>query len=501
MSTHPIQVPGTHYINGQWQSGSTDSFHWQTTDSVGGDILWDGYAATAREIQAATRAARQAFVREAWSTLTVQERLERLQPFVEWVRNHSDAFAMLISAETGKPLWESKTEVQAVMTKLDLSLRAYQERCPDKIIDVNQTPRARLHYRPHGVVAVFGPYNMPAHLPNGHILPALLAGNSVVFKPSEMTPAVGALYSLGMTAADLPAGVFNMLQGARETGELLAACSELDGIFFTGSSATGQALQRVSLEYPQRILALEMGGNNPLIVHEPGDLHAAATMTILSAYITSGQRCTCARRLIVPHGKDGDDFISELRRQITGIRVGGYNQDPEPFLGPVISQTAARAVLTVQSELVQKGGQVLIESRLQEENTALLSPGLIDVTSISNRSDAEVFGPLLQLIRVPDFEQALREANRTHYGLAAALFCEDKERYKQFERVIRAGCVNWNRWSTGASGALPFGGIGLSGNHRPAGYFSTDYCSYPVASLEQDRMQLTGNLPPGLTFE
>ncbi|HXE53965.1 MAG TPA: aldehyde dehydrogenase family protein, partial [Tepidisphaeraceae bacterium] len=212
----------------------------------------------------------------------------------------------------------------------------------------------------------------------------------------------------------------------------------------------------------------------------------------------AGQRCTCARRLIVPAGEAGDAFLDRLVSMTRDIRVGKYTDDPEPFTGPVISAGAADRVLAAQEELKQKGGRELLELRRMGDSPAMLSPGLIDVTAIDSRPDTEIFGPLLQVIRVKDFAAAIDEANHTSYGLAAGLLSDNRKLYDEFFRRIRAGVVNWNRQTTGASGSLPFGGVGESGNHHPSGYWAADYCSYPVASLENPKLSMPGQLTPGI---
>jgi succinylglutamic semialdehyde dehydrogenase len=184
---------------------------------------------------------------------------------------------------------------------------------------------------------------------------------------------------------------------------------------------------------------------------------------------------------------------------ISTIRIGAYTDDPEPFMGPVISDAAAEKLLASQQDLIARGGKSMIEMRSTGWRRAMLSPGLIDVTAITDRPDEEIFGPLLQLIRVADFDAALVEANRTAYGLAAGLLSDRADLYEKFRHEIRAGVVNFNRPTTGASGSLPFGGVGLSGNHRPSGYYAADYCSYPIASMETKTLSIPQKLPPGIT--
>ena len=482
-----------HFVDGRWTAGRGAAF--DSTDPATAQVIWSGHEAAPSQVDQAVAAARLASQR--WIDTPLTRRIEYLRAFAGQLTDHRRQLAQTISLETGKPRWESLTEVAAMIAKIDASIEAFEQRCHAAIRNLSAAT-GLTRFKPHGVVAVLGPFNFPGHVPNGHIVPALLAGNTVVFKPSEKTPLVAQQTVELWQAAQLPSGVLNLLQGGRCTGAALSEHHDLDGLYFTGGGDPGQALQRLFADRPGAILALEMGGNNPLVVHDVANVSAAAYTTIQSAYLTAGQRCTCARRLIVPAGPAGDAFIEQLVHTIKTIRVGPYTLDPEPFMGPLIDDTAALQVLTAQQDLIDRGGRALIECRPIESCDAMLSPGLIDVTSIESRRDEETFGPLLQIVRVEDFDHAIEEANNTAYGLVAALLCDRRSLYQQFFQKVRAGLINWNRPTTGASGYLPFGGIGKSGNHRPAGYFAADYCAYPVASLESDKLALPEQPVPGI---
>ncbi|MNZ43808.1 N-succinylglutamate 5-semialdehyde dehydrogenase [compost metagenome] len=337
-------------------------------------------------------------------------------------------------------------------------------------------------------------------MPNGHIVPALLAGNTVVFKPSELTPKVAELTVKCWIEAGLPAGVLNLVQGAREAGVALAANPGIDGLFFTGSSRTGNLLHQQFAGRPDKILALEMGGNNPLVVDEVKDLEAAVYTIIQSAFISAGQRCTCARRLLVPQGAWGDALLQRLVQVCKNIAVGAFDQQPAPFMGSVISLAAAKALLDAQAQLLGNGGVSLLSMTQPQATAALLTPGIIDVTAVANRPDEEFFGPLLQVIRYSDFDAAIAEANNTQYGLAAGLLSDSHARYQYFWLQSRAGIVNWNKQLTGAASSAPFGGVGASGNHRASAYYAADYCAYPVASLETASLTLPATLTPGVSL-
>ncbi len=487
-------MPGKcHLIKGRWIDGSGPEF--ASIEPAIDRVVWTGRAATESEVDDAIHAARSAL--ESWATTKLEDRVGVLHAFADQVESHKAQLIETICRETGKPRWEAATEVSAMVSKIALSIQAYRERRATDTCEIDGA-RAATRFKPHGVVAVFGPFNLPGHLPNGHIVPALLAGNTVVFKPSEKTPAVGQLTTELWQQAGLPPAALNLVQGGRDTGIALAQHAGLDGIFFTGGCDAGRVLHRTMADRPHKILALEMGGNNPLIVHNVSDLDAAAYLTIESAYITAGQRCTCARRLIVPKGERGDAFIDRLVAMMSKIRVGLHTDEPEPFMGPVIRDDAADRLLDAQSQLLSNGGRSLVEVTVTQGRRALLSPGLIDVTAVNDRADAELFGPLLQLIRVADFDAAIGEANHTCYGLSAGLLCDGRDLYDRFYHGIRAGVVNWNRPTTGASGRLPFGGVGISGNHRPSGYYAADYCSYPVASIEAERLVFPQTPWPGI---
>ncbi|WP_202211312.1 succinylglutamate-semialdehyde dehydrogenase [Pseudomonas paraversuta] len=483
----------TLYIAGAWQNGQGEAF--ESLNPVTQQVLWTGNGANAAQVDAAVQAARQAF--PAWATRSFEERLGILEAFAASLKGHADELARCIGEETGKPLWESATEVTSMINKVAISVQSYRERTGEKSGPLGDAT-AVLRHKPHGVVAVFGPYNFPGHLPNGHIVPALLAGNSVVFKPSELTPGVAELTVKCWIEAGLPAGVLNLLQGARETGIALAAHTGIDGLFFTGSSRTGNALHQQFAGRPDKILALEMGGNNPLVVDQVADLDAAVYTIIQSAFISAGQRCTCARRLLVPQGAWGDSLLTRLVEVSQSIEVGAFDQQPPPFMGSVISLGAARALMDAQEVLLGSGAVALLEMTQPQSNAALLTPGIIDVTEVSERSDEELFGPLLQVIRYSGFDEAIAEANNTAFGLAAGLLSDSEARYQQFWLQSRAGIVNWNKQLTGAASSAPFGGIGASGNHRASAYYAADYCAYPVASLETPTLALPAALTPGV---
>ncbi|WP_194744134.1 succinylglutamate-semialdehyde dehydrogenase [Thermaurantiacus tibetensis] len=449
-----------------------------------GTLLWEGPVAGPSAVAEAVARARAA--QPAWARTPLAERAGLLRRFAELVTARTEDLARTIAEETGKPFWEAKGEAASVAAKVAISIEAYGVRTGTTERPFAADPAGAMQavrHKPHGVLAVLGPYNFPAHLPNGHIVPALLAGNAVVFKPSELTPATGEKLAALFAAAGLPAGLLEVVQGGGETGAALAA-ADIDGLLFTGSAATGAALTRRFAETPHRILALEMGGNNPLVAWDvaEADLDAAARVVVQSAFLSAGQRCTCARRLIVAEGP-GEALVERVLALVERMRIGPPFAEPQPFMGPLID---GRAAARVEAAFAALPGRVLLPMRRPDPALPFLTPGIVDTTGHA-APDEEIFGPALQVIRVRDFAAAMAQANATRFGLAAALLGGDRTLFDRFWAESRAGVVNWNRPTNGAASSAPFGGVGWSGNHRPSAFYAADYCAFPVAGIEGTR--------------
>ncbi|WP_417691396.1 succinylglutamate-semialdehyde dehydrogenase [Pseudidiomarina sp.] len=486
-----------HYINGQWLQGEGSAF--SSIDPADATLVWQANAASAAQVDLAIDAARNAF--PSWANRPLEERIAIIEQFAALLKERSEDIATTISRETGKPIWETRTEAAAMIGKVTISQQAYHERTGEKTTPM-PSATARLRHRPHGVVAVFGPYNFPGHLPNGHIVPALIAGNTVVFKPSEQAPATSDIILQLWEKAGLPAGVLNMIQGERDTGVALANHPGIDGLFFTGSPQVGHILHKDFAGHPGKILALEMGGNNPLLVSEKvADQRAAVHEIIQSAFISAGQRCTCARRLLVPKGALGDAILHTLITATKALKIDRYDASEQPFMGPIVSAQAADGLMQAYQKLIALGAEPLLEMTRGDSQTGFVTPGIIDATSmLDTLPDQEYFGPLLTVIRYDSLEQAMAIANHTQFGLSAGILSDDAAEYEWFLQHSRAGIINWNRQTTGASSNAPFGGTGASGNHRASAYYAADYCAYPVASIEADSLTMPEKLGPGLTL-
>jgi len=485
----------SNFIAGEWAEGTGPEL--VTVDPSTGRQTWSSNASSAADVDRAVHAAADAF--EAWGMTELGDRIDICARFRDLLKENAEELAAIIAEEVGKPLWEARTEVATMANKIDISVQAYGARTAETTAKVADG-RALLRHRPHGVFGVFGPYNFPGHLPNGHIVPALIAGNTIVFKPSEYAPRTAVMTVLLWQKAGLPAGVINLVNGGRDTGIALGQHPLLDGVLFTGSSQTGAALHKQFGGQPGKMLALEMGGNNPLVVWGVEDIDAAVHHTVMSAFISAGQRCTCARRLIVQDTSEGEAFIARLVQVASQLVVGPSNASPQPFMGPVVSSAVAARLVQAQADMVARGGVSLLQMAQPDPNAGFVTAGIVDVTNAAGIPDEEWFGPLLQVIRVADFDAAIKAANATEYGLAAGLLSPDAALWKRFSLRARAGIVNWNRPTTGAASSAPFGGVGKSGNHRPSAFYAADYCAYPVASIETSSIELPEKLSPGLVF-
>ncbi len=455
----------------------------QSFDPASRELVWEGPVADAAACNRAIATARAAL--PGWRALAVEDRIAIARRYAKVLGERRAALAELISRETGKLLWESDAEIGSMIAKAEVSVAAHAERTGERASDM-PFGRAVLRHRGHGVMAVLGPYNFPGHLPNGHIVPALIAGNAVLFKPSEIAPATGAAMADAWAAAGLPDGLLSVVQGGRATGEALVA-GDIDGLLFTGSAGAGAALRRALVDRPHVIMALELGGNNPLIAWDSPD--EAASIIINSAFITTGQRCSCARRLIVPEGTIGDQIVAAVDALAARLPIAAWNEAGDAFMGPLVSDQAAATAHRAVSDLIARGAQVIRPfAGVEGRSAAFVAPGLIDMTGVDG-PDAEIFAPLLSVVRVPDFDAAMRVANATVFGLSAGLISQDAALWDRMVEESRAGVVNRNRPTTGAAGNMPFGGLGASGNHRPSAYYAADYCAYPIASFEANGVQ------------
>lgn len=461
------------------------------------EVIWEGKETTVTELSRILKKAKSAQLE--WQSTPLDTRISIMETYKKVLETHKESLATWIMEDTGKALWETRLEVSAMINKVDISIEAFYERCPQK--EIEAAPLSwELRHKPHGILAVFGPFNFPCHLPNGHILPALIAGNAVVFKPSEHTPYVSEKWIELWRSLPIPEGLLTLVQGGKSLGKRITQAPEINGILFTGSYKTGLSLHKQFSETMEKILALELGGNNPIILSQISDIKAAAYLLLLSSFITTGQRCTCSRRIIVLNTPKNKQVIDAFISTAKSLSIGDPRLEKEIFMGPLIHKHAATAILQHQKSLHSQGARSVLTARhLPNHPPAFLSPGIVELNQRSKVPDVEVFGPLTHLIWVNSLEEAITVAESTKYGLAASILTDDKSEFETFFRHSRSGLINWNQPTTGASSKLPFGGTGHSGNHRPSAYYAADYCAYPVASTLSERCILPQTLAPGVS--
>lgn len=455
-----------------------------------GSPVWTGEESLPAEIDAVMQTAAERF--DAWRTKSLERRIDVIRNYAAVLqRRHQEASALL-TREVGKLSWEADAEVRSSIAKADLAIRAQQSRTAEVSLDAGDVERL-VRYRPLGATLVLGPFNFPLHLPGGQIIPALLAGNTVVFKPSEKATAIGELMVEMWTEAGLPADVLQLIVGGTTTAKRAIDSEHVSGVFVTASRAAGEAIHRQLAGRPEVLLALELGGNNPVVVCPDAPPEIVGPTLSFSAFVSSGQRCTCARRAILVQSSSTDEQISALVSATESLRAGLPGGDPAPDLGPLISAAAVDALSATYDRLLRLGCRPRLPLKRLGSLGNLVGPAIVDASKLDPRDWQEVgalewFGPLLVLRVVPDLESAIEAAGATPYGLAAAMWGGTREQFQQFVHRVGAGVVHWNRPTTGAAGVMPFGGLGASGNHRPAGYFAADFCSDPITSLQADTL-------------
>lgn len=458
-------------------------------------VVWCGTPVLAHA-EEAVHAARRAL--PGWRALALEERRTQLERWRETCVRNAGRLAAAISREIGKVRWEAELEAKIVAEKVSITL---EDRVLARVAGFEVAAGAGktgiCTFRPHGVMAVLGPYNFPAHLPNGHIVPALLLGNTIVFKPSEKGASVGQLLAELAHEAGFPAGVFNVVQGGAAIASRLSTHDGVDGVLFTGSFPVGRRILEANLDTPGRLIALEMGGSNPTVVTANADLRRAAIECARASFATTGQRCTCTRRIIVEDSV-ADRFVPMFLKLASNLVVAAADDGVPAFMGPLVTAEARDAVLSAQHTLASRG-RLLLEASVLDRAGFFLTPGVVEIDRFCRASEeVEIFGPFVQIARASDLRDAIEQANATQFGLAASLFSNEESEWRQFFDASRAGCINLNTGTAGASSKLPFGGLGRSGNHRPAGAFAVDSVAYPVATMV-DRADLA--VPTGMFID
>ncbi len=477
------------YIGGEFHPPFEPNGEWEVKSPACSHDLIARLKYSYHDVDQAVAAAARAF--RTWKKLPASERFVYLRKYRDALKNRERDITETISREVGKPLWESKTEFQAMLNKIDITIdESMKLIAPLKIDNVLPGVTGKSEYRPHGVMAVIGPFNFPGHLPNGHIVPALATGNTVVFKPSEKTPMTAQVMAEAMHEAGLPAGVFNLLQGERETSRRLCVHEGVNGILFTGSYEVGTRIKQDTLLQHWKLLALEMGGKNSTIVWEDADLDSAVYEVLTSAFLTTGQRCSATSRAII-HDSLLERFLEKIHAAAKSFKIGHPFEDA--FMGPLIDSSSVDRFLKFQPIATRDGFEILMRGKVLElpYSGHYVTPAIAFMRNADPKhskksvyQQTELFAPNLAVQSATEIEQAIELANSTQYGLVTSVFTKNSGIYEKCSEDLECGLINWNRGTVGASSKLPFGGLKKSGNHQPTALTSVFYCAYPVASLE-----------------
>ncbi len=426
---------------------------------------------------------------EVWRKLSFTDRIGYLKKYQEVVRSRKEDLALALALEVGKPLWEARTEAAALDSKVSVTITDSYERIRQETIkDVMPKIDGHVVYRPLGPAFIIGPFNFPCHLANGQILAALLAGNSIIFKPSEKTIYSAQLMVECLHEAGFPEGVINFINGTGHTASKLTADKRIKGVFFTGSRAVGLRILENTYRDLDKLVALELGGKNSTIIHHDTNIAHALPELLRSCFLTSGQRCTSTSMILI-HRNIEQEFISQFKAITERIRVGHPTSKPDPFMGPLIDAQAEKLYFDFCSAGKQEGAEELVAPRKLDTGFEgyYVSPSIhyAKKPDLSGKFiQEEIFGPNCFFVPYDDIEEAIAITNCTPYGLAASVFTRSQDVYQLCLRDIEAGLVNLNRSTVGATARLPFGGLKNSGNHRPAAVSMIDHCVGIVASLE-----------------
>ncbi len=403
----------------------------------------------ARAVEAARR----------WARTSTDERCAVLRRFADIVERDADALAALIVSEVGKLRRDADGEVEWTA----ISARWYADHPPrDEVV-----AGARVRRRPLGVVAAVTPWNVPLITPAWKWLPALVAGNAVVWKPSELATATSLAALTALREAGLPDDVMIVLPGGRETSAALCAHPDVAGVHFTGSTAAGRAVAALASSRFARV-ALEMGGVNPAVVLADADLDAAADDIVACATALSGQKCTAARRVVVEQAVE-EPLLERLTERIAALRLGDPT-DPETTLAPLVSPAAARAAEEATAAAVASGARIAARASSDLEE-GLQRDAFFPATLLTGGAPwrEEVFAPILAVEAVADREAAWEAANDVPYGLSAAVYTRTKAFAEEAAERLEAGVVAVNQRGDAVGLEPPFGGMKGSGNGFPEG--------------------------------
>ncbi|CAN5374138.1 aldehyde dehydrogenase family protein [soil metagenome] len=499
--TLPTAAPvvGRSLVNGEWLT-PRDDFNSVSPANLA-EVVGRFPTATADETKQAVDAARAAY--PAWRRTSRIHRADCFNRLASLIERETDSLARLMARECGKNIVECRAEVVEGLHMVQYVFGT--GRMPYGEVIASEIPEkdAYLRRKPWGVVAVITPWNFPFAVPLWMLGPSLIEGNTAVFKPSEDTPAVGQRIVELFVEAGFPKGVINLVHGAGSVGETLVKNKDVNVVLFTGSYEAGQQIQRVSAEFPDRIVAAEMGGKNAVIVCEDARFDLAVKAGILSSLKTTGQRCVSASRILVHEsllGRYATAFVEIAKRLKFGEPLDAAN-----FAGPVIHQEHLAKILSYNALARQENVDVLLEGHeiqpIAGSQGCFLSPFVYRCEFDAKRrcTREEVFGPHVAIMPFKTDEEAVRIHNSVDYGLSMAVISENYRRIRYFRDECEYGMGYVNLPCIGAEVHLPFGGVKKSGNGHPSAAGLVDAVTHKTAWTVNHATEI--KMAQGLTAE
>jgi alpha-ketoglutaric semialdehyde dehydrogenase len=464
------------YIDGQWRDASDGQTFENRNPARQSDLIGLFPESTKTDVDAAVQSARVAFA--SWSRMPAPARGDVLRRIGDLLTERKDEIAFEMTREMGKTFTETRGDVQEAIDTAYYAAsetrRLFGHTVPSELPNkFNMSIR-----RPIGVFGIITAWNFPIAVPTWKMFPAIAAGNTCVFKPSEDAPKSGMLLVQAFIDAGLPAGVVNLTQGGGKTGQAIIEHPGVDGVSFTGSTETGSRIGEVCGRMHKR-LSLEMGGKNPQIVMADADLDLALEGVLWGAFGTTGQRCTATSRLLV-HDDVHDELVARIKKRATQLKLG-YGNDDRIDVGPLINQKAMNKVSgyidvgKAEGALLELGGKRASGSAL--DDGFFFEPTIFtNVKPGSRLALEEIFGPVLSVIRFSSYDEAIRVANEVKYGLSSSIYTSDVTLAFRAMQDIEAGITYINGPTIGAEAHMPFGGVKQTGNgHREGGWEVFDF--------------------------
>ncbi len=474
----PIPFQGS-FINGQFVQPASPNGEWVGKSPADTGDEFGRFQYSYAAIDEAVRSAKAA--NPSWRGLSPEARIGYLKKYQGALRDRAPQFIEALAREIGRSLWEARGELEEVLQKIDACFEEYAR---------IQTADAGIQYRPRGVMAVIGPFSGAAYYPNSQFVPALLAGNSVIFKPSEKSPLSGQILAECMQQAGLPNGVFNLVQGEREVGRRLCVHEGVDGILFTGSYDVGVRIKQDTLQQHWKFLSLEMGGKNSMLVWDDADIDDAVKQGLNASFMSAGQRCTTTSRILV-HSKLFDQYVDKLHQTSKAFTIGHPMDDP--FMGPMVDHGSVDRYMKFIGIAAREGNELVMRGKALElpKPGNYVTPTIVQVNDSSLESarrsvfqQSEYFAPCVGVVSVSDLDQAVALMNATQYGLVSSVYTQDQSVWQKCVAEIQTGWIYRNLPTTTVSPKKQGMGLKKSGNLIPAGFGAVNSCRVSISAIE-----------------